>query len=727
MLHRLNSSSLTAAVIPQSLGFQDTSQLEGQPDATWLGQADAQQAAEFGLGMRAPGFNLLVLGEPGSGRTVLMQSAMQAAAARWPVAPDLVLLMNIGQADKPISLYLPAGVGARLRQAMEQYLRQLGKGLPLLLGELDAAANTGDKSLQDRAEQDKTQQDKARQDAAAWVDQQQAALREVLADVEHDTALFEQYLQSLKHDTLENLDVFVPAQSTENEGLLESFLHRYRVNLLVDNRQQQMAPVIYDSDPTFHSLFGGFDAGMDSTTTPDFLRLRAGNLLRAHGGMLMLHLRDLASDQQSGSQIVEKLFRFLRNGQVLIEESNGSSGQGGSGHFCPQPLAADVKLVLIATPEEYYELHDEMPGLARYFPVKVDFVDSFAATPDAYAAMARFIAYQARELRLPPFSANAVAALIRAMHRRVEDQARISTQYAALSTLMQESASFMRKAPSAATAHGIVQPEHVRAAQQARLARHQIPEQQLRDSIAEGELMLRLHGGAVGQINGLSHIDLGDASFGSPIRISARCFAGAQGLINIDREVKMSGPNHDKGVFILQSWLSASFPMLTPLSLAASMVFEQEYHGVEGDSASCAELFVLLSALSGLPISQGIAVTGALNQHGEVTAIGGVNEKIEGYFRVCQRVGLDGSQGVIIPKANMRHLILDEEVITAVEQGRFHLYAIEHVLEGMALLTGMEAGAELHEGEYPAGSIMGRVQQSLEAFRQYYFNNTPAR
>ncbi|MCB5205600.1 Lon protease family protein [Methylovorus mays] len=716
MLHRLNSSSLTAAVVPQSLGFEDTSQLDGQPDATWLGQADAQQAAEFGLGMRAPGFNLLVLGEPGSGRTVLMQTAMQVAAAQWPVAPDLILLMNIEQADQPISLYLPAGVGVRLRQAMEQYLRQLGKGLPQLLGELDLAANAGDKTLQD----------KGRQDAAAWIDQQQAALREVLADIEHDSALFEQYLQSLKRDTLENLEVFVPVQTSENEGLLESFLNRYRVNLLVDNRQLQMAPVIYDNDPTFHSLFGGFDAGMDSATTPDFLRLRAGNLLRAHGGMLMLHLRDLASDQQSGSQIVEKLFRFLRNGQVLIEDSNGSSGHGGSGHFCPQPLAADVKLVLIATPEEYYELHDEMPGLARYFPVKVDFVDSFAATPDAYAAMARFIAYQARELRLPPFSAAAVVTLIRAMHRRVEDQARISTQYAALSTLMQESASFMRKTPSATTP-GIVQPEHVRAAQQARLARHQIPEQQLRDSIVEGELMLRLHGSAVGQINGLSHIDLGDASFGSPIRISARCFAGAQGLINIDREVKMSGPNHDKGVFILQSWLSASFPMLTPLSLAASMVFEQEYHGVEGDSASCAELFVLLSALSGLPISQGIAVTGALNQHGEVTAIGGVNEKIEGYFRVCQRVGLDGSQGVIIPKANMRHLILDEEVIAAVEQGRFHLYAIEHVLEGMALLTGMEAGAELHDGEYPAGSIMGRVQQSLEAFRQYYFNNTPAR
>ena len=251
MLHRLNSSSLTAAVTPQSLGFEDTSQLDGLPDTTWLGQADAQRAAEFGLSMRAPGFNLLVLGEPGSGRTVLMQSAMQQAAARWPVAPDLVLLMNIGQADKPISLYLPAGVGARLRQAMEQYLRQLGKGLPLLLGELDAAANVGDKSLQE----------KSRHDAAAWIDQQQAALREVLADVEHDSALFEQYLQSLKLDTLDNLDVFVPAQNTENEGLLESFLHRYRVNLLVDNRQLQAAPVIYDNDPTFHSLFGGFDAG----------------------------------------------------------------------------------------------------------------------------------------------------------------------------------------------------------------------------------------------------------------------------------------------------------------------------------------------------------------------------------------------------------------------------------------------------------------------------------
>jgi predicted ATP-dependent protease len=265
----------------------------------------------------------------------------------------------------------------------------------------------------------------------------------------------------------------------------------------------------------------------------------------------------------------------------------------------------------------------------------------------------------------------------------------------------------------------------VNAAIQAKSQRNQYFESQIRDSIIDNELLIQVHGEVIGQVNGLTHIELGDASFGSPIRITARCYPGKTGLINIDREVNMSGPNHDKGIFILQNWLSASFWHLAPLSLNASLVFEQEYNGVEGDSASCAELFALLSALAGLPIKQGIAVTGALNQFGEVMPIGGVNEKIEGYFRVCMALGLNGQQGVIIPKRNQRHLLLAKEVIQAVRTGQFHIIAIDHVLEGIHFLTSIEAGVQDSAGVYPDNTVMGHAQATLASYRRTLESNQP--
>jgi predicted ATP-dependent protease len=271
--------------------------------------------------------------------------------------------------------------------------------------------------------------------------------------------------------------------------------------------------------------------------------------------------------------------------------------------------------------------------------------------------------------------------------------------------------------------------EHVQAAIQAKSARNQYFESQIRDSIIDNELLIQVQGEVVGQMNGLTHIELGDASFGSPIRITARCHPGGKGLINIDREVNMSGPNHDKGIFILQNWLSASFSHLAPLSLNASLVFEQEYNGVEGDSASCAELFALLSAMANLPIQQGIAVTGALNQFGEVMPVGGINEKIEGYFRVCLALGLNGKQGVIIPKRNQRHLLLDAAVVQAVKNGKFHIITIDHVLEGIAYLTGTPSGAPAFNlskvGSYAAESVMGHAEATLSGYRKTLESNQP--
>jgi predicted ATP-dependent protease len=337
----------------------------------------------------------------------------------------------------------------------------------------------------------------------------------------------------------------------------------------------------------------------------------------------------------------------------------------------------------------------------------VEFADSIAANRENYAAIAGFVAQKCLEHRCQHFSNDAVAKLIGALQRLEEDQSRISTNFAFAERLMLESAAY-------ANGENEVKAEHVQAALSARNTRRQYFETQIRDSIIDNELLIQVQGEVVGQVNGLTHIELGDASFGSPIRITARCYPGQKGLINIDREVNMSGPNHDKGIFILQNWLSASFSHLAPLSLNASLVFEQEYNGVEGDSASCAELFALLSSLANLPIQQGIAITGALNQFGEVMPIGGVNEKIEGYFRVCLALGLTGKQGVIIPKRNQRHLLLDNAVVKAVENGQFHVIAIDHVLEGIAYLT-----------QHSAEVVMTNAQGTLAHYRKTLEINSP--
>jgi predicted ATP-dependent protease len=295
----------------------------------------------------------------------------------------------------------------------------------------------------------------------------------------------------------------------------------------------------------------------------------------------------------------------------------------------------------------------------------------------------------------------------------VEDQARQSAIFAHTEALVMESAALC-----SVRGGRVVEAQDVESAIAARIRRHDYPDQRLQESVAEGDVLITLKGEKTGQLNALTQMDMGDHRFGFPVRVSARTFAGDDGLLNIEREVEMSGPIHDKGVLILQNYLSALFVHNSPFALNASIVFEQEYHGVEGDSASCAELFVLLSALSGLPLKQGIAVTGALNQHGEVLPVGGINEKIEGYFRICERAGLDGSQGVLIPDRNRRHLMLERRVVDAVAKGLFHVHTLDHVGTGMELLTGLPFGVADEKGDYPPGSVLGHAQKTLLAYRR---------
>lgn len=788
-INNLTPAELRLTIAADTLGFADTSELVDFA-LPWIGQERAEMAARFGLGMEQPDYNMFVLGEVGSGRSSLLKQAMQAAAVKRMVPPDLCYLHNFAAPERPQALRLPAGQGRLLRELMAQMVKSLQTEIPLRLEGEDFKAESERIEKTYKTEETKNYAEleafsearnfALRRDAGrlvftllgekghtlteddvvilpkerrAEIEQAEQELRteitryfektrplerlmnEALAVLrrqvvkpllEHelqeihigltkqikDATKLNAYLEHVEHDVLEHLELFKVSDSDDELRLeaLAVVLARYSVNLIVDNEGLQGAPVIVEDNPLFRSLFGSIEYQSENDVlVTDFTRIRAGSLLRAHGGFLMLHLRDLFAD----GLVWEKLRRFLRSGRLQIEEPGTAFAPIAAVSLEPEAVDVDVKIILIGSREQYYELQEGDPEFARRFRVKVDFVESFLSGTETRRASSIFVAHTCRDLGLAHFSAAAVARLLEDSHREVDDQSRQSAIFARTEALVMESAALCR-----ARSGRLVEVQDVDAALCAHTLRHDYPDQRLQEAIAEGDLLITVHGEKVGQLNGLSQVDYGDYRFGFPTRITARTFAGDDGLLNIEREVEMSGPVHDKGVFILHNYLSALFARNAPLALNASIVFEQEYNGVEGDSASCAELYVLLSALSGLPLKQGIAVTGALNQHGEVLPIGGLNEKIEGYFRVCESAGLDGNQGVLIPQRNRRHLMLERKVIDAVAQGLFHIYTAEHVSEGIELLTGIPAGVADAAGTYPRDSVLGHAQKTLQAYRR---------
>ena len=567
------------------------------------------------------------------------------------------------------------------------------------------------------------------------VEQGLDGLRQGLRKQIKDGAKLSQWLERVERALLEHIDLFEPLHDQEPDSdaeadrkdALDDLLARCQLNLVVDNDGRTAAPVVVEDHPTARTLFGSIEHGLDSDTVQsDHTGILAGSLLKAHGGFILLHLQDVAAEEG----LWPRLRRFLRCGRLQIEEGAGGGGPAAHGPgapaaLLPEPVDVEVKIVLIGSVEEYYALQEADPDAARRFRAKVDFVERFAATPATRQATAIFAAQTCHKRGLPHFGPAAVALLLEQSHREADDQCRQSALFAHTEALLIESAAQCQQRGGT-----LVDAADVQAALHARRLRHNYPEEQLHESIVEGERLITLTGSVTGQINALTQIDLGDYRFGFPVRITARTFAGQEGLLNIEREVDMSGPIHDKGVLILHSYLTALFSHVAPLALNASIVFEQEYSGVEGDSASCAELYALLSSLSDLPLRQGIAVTGALNQHGEVLPVGGINEKIEGWFRACTTAGLDGTQGVLIPARNQRHLMLSSEVADAVERGLFHVYTMQHVSEGIALLTGEASGmgpAELLQAQADiaakvaaevADTVLHRAEQTLRAYRR---------
>ena len=527
-----------------------------------------------------------------------------------------------------------------------------------------------------------------------------------------------QHLDAMTDDLVSNAAVFKQSDAEQQgpPGLapapdFDGILARYSVNLLVDNADAAGAPVIYESNPNFANLVGRIEhrVVMGALVT-DFTMIRAGALHRANGGYLVLEALPLFQRPQAW----DALKRALKEGEIRVEEYAQSLGLVSTAVLEPEPIPLKVKVVIAGPAWLYYLLTEYDEDFLELFKVQADFDDRMPRNEESIAEYAQFIASFCRKDGLQHFTPEAVARVVDHSSRLVSDQRYLSACFREISDLLTEASYWAGK-----NGRELVAAADVQQAIDERHYRGNRFEERLREAMARDILLIDVSGSRAGQINGLSVLELGQISFGAPSRITARTYMGRGGVVDIQREVKMGGPIHSKGVMILSSFLGHRYAQQQPLTLRATLVFEQTYSMVEGDSASLAELCALISSIGDIPLRQDMAVTGSVNQHGDVQAIGGVNEKIEGFFDTCRLAGeLTGTQGVIIPRANVQHLALRGDVVDAVAAGQFHIIPVERVDEALTLLTGLDMGEPDENGAYPPESVNGRVMAALEAMNE---------
>jgi len=790
VLAELSPGELHRTCDPASLPFETTAELPDLQDV--IGQPRALRALELGSEVSSPGYNIFVLGVPGSGRTTLSQEYLQRKAAGEAVPDDWCYVNNFDDPRKPKALRLPAGRGLTLREDLralvaycereiarvfesEEYVRERDR----LVGDVKKKQEAEFSRLQEAVEQQNfaivrtsfgfvlvpavqgkpikpEELEQLSPEQRAHLEQIQARLgeevektlervremeksaAETLRELNNRTLMFvltprigdlkakyaglEQviaYLETVQADILANFSQFQPADSGGQPspggqalpaGIASAagWSNRYHVNLLVDNSGLQGAPVVVESHPSYQNLLGRIEHEyVLGASRTDFSLIRPGAMHRANGGYLILPARDVLVNPYAW----EGLKRVLRDGAIRIVEIGSQLGLVSAATLEPEPIPLEAKVVLVGTPLLYYMLRAYDEDFAKQFKVRAEFATQMERTPESEQEYGLFVKSVVDDNHLPPFDRAAVARVIEHSSRLAEDQGRLSTRFGKIADLVCEAAYWARKEGQAVVSAGAVQ----RAIDEA-IYRQDLLEERIQELIAEGTLMIQTEGRAVGQINALSVMALGDYAFGRPSRVTASTAPGRAGVIDVERQAKLGGPTHTKGVLIISGFLHGRYGQQAPLNLSASLTFEQSYDEVEGDSASAAELYALLSSLADVPLRQDRAVTGSVNQHGQVQAIGGVNEKIEGFFAVCTSKGLTGEQGVIIPASNRRNLMLRAEVVQAVDQGQFHIWPIQTVEQGLALLTGLEMGERQPDGSYPEGSFNHALMARLQEF-----------
>lgn len=525
------------------------------------------------------------------------------------------------------------------------------------------------------------------------------------------------YLNEVENDVVERLDDFRGQEKQHAQGvppafqeLAEPSFDRYKVNVFVTREDGAGAPVIQENNPNFNNLMGRIEyksrLGFVST---DHTMIKAGAVHKANGGYLIIQALDLLTNPFSW----DALKRVLRSKEITPETLADQYGFLSVQTIRPQPIPVDVKVILVGSPYIYYLLYYLDDEFRKFFKVKADFDIEMDRTDKHIDQYAAFIADRAKALNLKPFHRSAVAKIVDYGSRLIEDKDRLSTRFIDISDIASESAYW-----AALESSDLVMAKHVAQALEQREYRSKMIEDKVQALIDENTIMIDVDGSVVGQANGLSVYDLGDFSFGRPSRLTARVAAGRGKILDIQRESAMGGRIHSKGVMILTGYLEGTYAQDKPIAAYVTLAFEQLYDEVEGDSASSTELYVMLSALGNVPIKQGIAVTGSVNQRGQVQAIGGVNRKIEGFYAVCKSKGLNGEQGVMIPISNVRHLMLKPEVIEAVRDGKFHIWAVENVDQGIEVLTGIPAGEKDTNGNYPENSVHFMVNKRLQEYAE---------
>ncbi|MCH7606895.1 MAG: Lon protease family protein, partial [Chloroflexi bacterium] len=502
-----------------------------------------------------------------------------------------------------------------------------------------------------------------------------------------------------------------PTPPIGNTALVLNPFLPFEINVLVDNSAVDRAPIIIESNPNWGNLFGRIERrAIMGTYVSDHGMLKPGALHLANGGYLVINARDVLMSPL----VWEGLKRVIRNREVSLEDPSEQSGLYIPQGLRPEPIPLDVK-VIVTGDETIYRMLTAVDNEDFWdlFKVKAEFDHRVDLTDDNLQAYCAFICRTCSDEDLLPFEASAAAEVIEYAARLVSDQRKLSTRFGLIKDLIIEADYWTRK-----EGRPQVQDEDVRQALAHKVYRLNLVEERIREMVADGTQLLQVTGSEVGQINGLAVYDLGDFSFGRPTRITAQTFAGRDGFINIEREASLSGRTHDKGVLILSGYIGAKYGQERPLTLTASLCFEQSYEGVDGDSASSAEVYAILSSLSGLGLRQDIAVTGSVNQRGEIQPIGGVNQKIEGMFDVCRVFGLTGNQGVMIPHQNVRNLMLRDDVVAALREGNFHIYAIKTIDEGLEVLMDQGAGERQTDGSYPVGTVNYLVEKRLLELNQ---------
>ena len=534
-------------------------------------------------------------------------------------------------------------------------------------------------------------------------------LLEELRDKYKENSDVLEHLEEIKSDIINNLSNFLEVgrpTAALSSGVDKKWME-YEVNIITDNSELEGAPIVMELNPTYNNLFGKVEHESDmGTMVTDFTLIRGGSLHKANGGYLIIPVRELLMNYFSW----DSLKRALNNAQVVIEDASERLGFMSAKSLKPEPVPLQVQIILIGSPMLYYLLYKWDEDFKELFRVKAEFDTSMNYTTAHVRDFASVISKIEREDDLLPVNVGGIERILEESCRLAEDQKRISIRFGELSKILHEAHYYALSDKKKAIAS-----VHIEKAIENKYYRSNLIQEKINEMIKRNTLMIELEGERIGQINGISVMDIGDIMFGRPNKITVVVASGKEGIIDIEREVKLGGPIHSKGVLILNGYLRDHYAQNKSISIMASLVFEQSYGEIEGDSASSAELYAILSGLSELPIKQGIAVTGSVNQKGEIQPVGGVNEKIEGYFEVCKQFGLNSEQGVIIPRSNRDNLMLKQEVVEAVKEGSFHIWSVDTIDQGLEILTGHMAGRRLKEGSYTNNSIHYKVDERIKA------------